>query len=358
MRILSQARSVSVFESCSAPAKPPIRFLPAKLGAQMIHPSHRYVLVADIGGTNTRVALAQGSNLLPQTLKRFSNANFEKLETVLSEFLKDHKNTPLWAAAVAAAGPVVNGAATMTNLNWQIREDRIRQATGAEHVIVMNDLMAQGYALGCIDANKLCPVIQTVADPKATKLVLGIGTGFNAAPVYEENGLRLVAPAEAGHASLPIYTQDDLRLAEHLTKTHGFAAVEEVLSGRGLEALYAWVGQGTSTKREATAAEIIAALDAGKDPLANDAARLFVRFLGMVAGDLSLTTLPYGGLYLAGGVARAIAPWLIPFGFVKAFHNKGRFTGFMKNFAVMVLNDDYAALEGLAHYVSSNVISS
>jgi glucokinase len=97
----------------------------------------------------------------------------------------------------------------------------------------------------------------------------------------------------------------------------------------------------------------MAACENGDDPRATEAAALFARTLGTVCGNLSLIQLPFGGVYLVGGVARALAPYLSEFGFTEAFQDKGRFTSFMSNFSVSVVEDDYAALLGAAAHIES-----
>jgi len=125
-----------------------------------------------------------------------------------------------------------------------------------------------------------------------------------------------------------------------------------VLSGRGLERVYAWVSAEAGAREDRRAAEIMAAIEA-REPLALEAGRIFVRMLGTVAGNLSLIHLPFGGVYLCGGVARAVTPWLAEFGFAEAFRDKGRFSGFMLNFSVHVIEDDYAALTGCAVHLEN-----
>jgi glucokinase len=142
-----------------------------------------------------------------------------------------------------------------------------------------------------------------------------------------------------------------LRLCQFVSTAHGFPAVEDVLSGRGLERVYAFLGNEDSDPREAAAQDIMAACADDSDPRAIAAARLFTRILGTVCGNLSLIQLPFGGVYLVGGVARAFAPHLTRFGFAEAFRDKGRFAGFMGNFAVHVVEDDYAALTGSAAHL-------
>ena len=107
-------------------------------------------------------------------------------------------------------------------------------------------------------------------------------------------------------------------------------------------------GQGET----AVEAEQLACGD-GSDARAEAAARVFARLLGTVAGNLALITLPFGGVYLIGGVSQAFAPHLERFGFDDAFRDKGRFAGFMGNFGVEVVTDDYAALAGCARHLAA-----
>lgn len=318
----------------------------------MAHPANSLLLVADIGGTNTRVALAEGRQILPDTIRRYSNAEFPGLESVLRRYIEDEGGVDPKAACVAVAGPVRDGRATLTNLDWTIDKTTLMRATRAETVAILNDLQAQGHALGYLEPAVIRPIL---AGPEvqahAARLVIGVGTGFNAAPVFETANGRLVPPSEAGHANLPIRTDADLRLCRYVETAHGFPGVEDVLSGRGLERAYAWLGDEAGDPRERSAQQIMESCADGQDERAIEAARIFTRILGTVAGNLALIQLPFGGIYLVGGVSRAFAPYLDRFGFGEAFRDKGRFAGFMSNFSVSVVEDDYAALTGSAAHL-------
>lgn len=319
----------------------------------MTHPENTLSLVADIGGTNTRVALADGTRILPSTIRRYSNAAFPGLETALRQYISDEGDVDCKAACVAIAGPVRDGVGSMTNLDWSFDRDTVARATRAEHCNILNDLQAQGHALGHVDPANIREIVaaNTQASPGAAQIVIGVGTGFNMAPVYNAESGRLVTPSEAGHANLPIRTEAELRLCQYVSTAHGFPAVEDVLSGRGLERVYRFLGHEAGDEREIDAKAIMATLDTKSDPRAIEAVRLFIRILGTVAGNLSLIQLPFGGVYLVGGVARAMTPYLGEFGFVDAFRDKGRFAGFMQNFPIYVIEDDYAALIGCAAYL-------
>lgn len=308
-------------------------------------------LMADVGGTNTRVALADGDRLLTDTIRRYKNAEYPGLESVLTTYLEEEGTPNCAAAAVAVAGPVRDGRGELTNLDWAIDNDTLARATKAEHVAVLNDLQAQGHAVGRIDADKLRDVVDGSVSENAASLVIGVGTGFNAAPVHNTPSGRYVPPSEAGHANMPIRTEAELRLCKYVESAHGFPAVEDVLSGRGLERVYGWAASEAGTPGEKSAADIMAACESGEDQVAADAVSRFVRTLGTVAGNLALNHLPFGGIYLVGGVSRAMTPYYERFGFADAFRDKGRFSGFMRNFRVQIIEDDYAALAGLAAHM-------
>ncbi|RYH09734.1 glucokinase [Tropicimonas sp. IMCC6043] len=312
-------------------------------------------LLADIGGTNTRVALARAGKVIHGSVRHYPNSEFAALEPVLRRYLEETGTGTPEAACLAMAGPVRDGVGTLTNLDWTLDASTLAHATGAGTVTLLNDLQAQGHALGHLAAEALFPVI---AGPppriQATQLVIGIGTGFNAAPVFDTAAGRFVPPSESGHVALPTRDDRDMRLARFLEQAHGFAAVEDALSGRGLVALHDFVCREAGTPEAATlkGKQIMAAVAEG-DALCREAARLFARLLGAVAGDLALTQLPFGGIFLIGGVARAMAPYLAEMGFVESLRDKGRFSGFMEQFAVTVVSDDDAALTGMALHLKA-----
>ncbi len=315
-------------------------------------PNQAHSLVADIGGTNTRVALAEGPTVLTETICQYRSAEHQDFADVLEHYLTATGSIECQMACVAVAGLVADGVGKLTNLDWCIDNDSLARSTGASTVVILNDLQAQGYSLGYITAAQLREIIpKPPASARATQLVIGVGTGFNATVVYHLESGSFAAPAEAGQANMPSVNDADLSLANFIAADRDFTGVEDVLSGRGLEHIYAWLGDGQESLC-VPAGDIIQALDT-RDPRAESTLRIFVRLLGMVTGNLALTALPYGGIYLVGGVSRAIAPYLREFGFTEAFRSKGRFSGFMERFGVAVIEDDYAALTGCARHLAA-----
>jgi len=318
----------------------------------MTTPPPLTALVADLGGTNTRVALTDGTAVRTDTIKRFRNADHADLVSVLRAYLAEQGGVPD-AACVAMAGPVLNGVGELTNLNWTVDRALVAEATGAKTVAVLNDLQAQGHALDHLTPD----VVQTIlpgqpASAHAARLVIGIGTGMNAAAVYRLDDRTLVPPSEAGHVSLPAQNADELRLLDWIARKHGTPGFEDVLSGRGFERVYEWLCDEAAVDAPLDAGGIMQAVNDGSSKVAEEAARVFIRMMGRAAGNLALVHLPFGGIYLCGGVARHFGPHLERLGFRDAFFDKGRFSDFMEQFPVHLVDDDYAALSGSAAHLS------
>ncbi|WP_370226283.1 glucokinase [Pararhodobacter marinus] len=305
-------------------------------------------LVADIGGTNTRVALADEGVLRQGSIRKYPNAGRGSLSEILTQYLTDTATGDCAGVCVAAAGPVRGGVARMTNLDWEVTAGDLARVGGTSRVSILNDLQAQGHALASLDRRHLrCLLPGQAAEPGAAQLVVGAGTGFNAAPVHHLPGGTYVAPSECGHIHLPRKGDQEAALARHLAEKHGIATIEEVLCGRGLVALHHWV-TGQTLPGNALTAAIVAG-----EAEAQETGRLYARIMGRALASLAMVHLPFGGIFLIGSVARAMAPVLAPLGMAETFRDMGRFSDFMDAFPVSVVEDDYAALLGCAAHVTA-----
>lgn len=318
-------------------------------------------ILADIGGTNTRVALANGAEVSQGSIRRFPNADYKARGQDIAHILQDYlaeAGVTVDGVCVAAAGPVQDGVATMTNLDWEMDAPKLSRATGASRVAILNDLQAQGQALGHIAPANLRCVVDGPRKPGAAMLVVGLGTGVNAAPVHNTASGRVVPPSECGHVNLPVRSDEDLalmRFVERLLASRGetpHVGVEEVLAGRGLANLHAFASHQAGRPAQLTSAEVLTALAAG-DAIATHAARLYTRILGQTLADLALIHLPYDGIYLIGGMSRAMTPHFAAFGLGQTFREPRRVDLLEKDFSITVVEDDYAALTGCAAYLEA-----
>lgn len=308
------------------------------------------VLVADIGGTNTRLALAQGTTVQAKTISRYRNAEYPGLTSIIADYLSQHRAMP-GRAALALAGPVAGARAEMTNLGWTIDAAEMSRATGIRQVHLLNDLQAQGHALPFLTAGHLHPICAGQPEGQ-TRLVIGLGTGVNAAAVFASDKGHVVPPAEAGHMHLPLHDALDFELGAWLVAQRGVASVEDVLAGSGLARLHAFHGERTGHDQQRDAAAVMTGMAQGNAQCLETGAH-YVRLLAQYTASLALVTLPYAGIYYIGGVSRAIAPWLEPFGFETAFRRMGRMSPLMARFPVALVTDDFAALQGCAAFLAA-----
>lgn len=306
-------------------------------------------LVADIGGTNTRIGLCNGSIVQPDSVERYANAAFGSFADVLRIYLNTHDAT-INAVCVAMAGPVEGSHGHMTNLDWQLDTEMLCQVTGAERAEILNDLQAQGYSLGHLGEGSYEQLLTGQSSSVgASQMVVGVGTGFNIAPVHYQGHNRMVVPSESGHMGLTAQSRDERELVDKVTQELGFASIEDALSGTGIAQTDRRL-RGADTICHDGAPGVIKAAHSG-DRDAVRAVTVTCRLLGAVAGDLALSHLPFGGVFLIGGVARALQPFLSTHGFSDAFCDKGRFSAYMQRFPVFLINDDFAALTGCASYI-------
>ena len=69
--------------------------------------------------------------------------------------------------------------------------------------------------------------------------------------------------------------------------------------------------------------------------------------------DQALIHLPYGGIYLIGGMSLAMAPHFATYGLEAQFRKPRRIPLLQGEFAITVVADDYAALTGCAVYLEN-----
>ena len=299
-------------------------------------------LVADVGGTNTRIGLAEKSGLLAATVAGYRNDDYPDFLSLAEAFLSEAGAVRVSEAAVAVAGPVSRGRARLTNRDWQFDEARLSARFGGTPVRLLNDLKALGQAVPLLDRTSLDTVF--AADPPPGEptqaLIIGIGTGFNVSPVIRAAGRVTCPDAEFGHVHLP---RD---IAEPLTARFGasaaqFETVEQVFSGRGFAAVSELcLGRRILDMRE---------IGPDTDPRERDLLAFYARLLAALTRNLLLAFLPTAGIFFAGGVARALLATPARAEFVARFRAPfsldPRLTA-----PVHLILDDAAALKGCAAY--------
>ncbi|WJS84868.1 glucokinase [Paracoccus sp. TOH] len=299
------------------------------------------ILLADVGGTNARMALAHDGVLDAATITRFRGDDHASFDAVMTAYLAQQGSPQVEAVCVAVAGPVWGHEARLTNRDWDFSEARLMRLAGAGRARLINDLTALGYATPALDG-EAAGFLRGPAEgalSNGQRLVVNAGTGFNvcAVKVLPDGGIACLE-AEEGHTRLPLSVADPL--AEALgDQARRIDSVEELFAGRGLARLHALRSATPQTR-----AETVVAAAAGGDAEAEETLRLYARLFGLLCRELAFRFMPMDGMFLAGSVARSCTD---RFGiFERAFLSDPLMPRIPQAVPIGVIRDDMAALHG------------
>ncbi|MCB1537951.1 MAG: glucokinase [Rhodospirillales bacterium] len=310
------------------------------------------VLIADIGGTNARFALADDTGIHdPRTLKV---ADFPGPAEAARAYLDACGAKPARGVFAVAAPVTGDDVFTLTNFPWTFSLRACAAALGLESLHLINDFHAQ--ALGAADVGASCLYKFDDAMPRSGGNIgiIGPGTGLGvAALVHDSKSNRMIAvPGEGGHVTAPLVTPREFALARWLLEhRYSHISAERVCSGKGLVNLYDAVrGVDALDLPDRTPEEISDAALAGACPACAEVLTLMLAFLGRVAGNLALTVTADAGVYLTGGILpRLPREYLLASPLRANFVAKGRQTDYISRMPLFLVDDPVLALRGLRH---------
>ena len=294
----------------------------------------RLVLAGDIGGTNTNLALVGQKNgkltIIVEAV--FPSREITGLTEPIKELLQTTKSERadliVKQGCICAAGPVESNCCKLTNLNWNIDGNALSKELGLE-IRVINDFLGISYGIPTLDVNNPEQILAfkhtdgSVPEPRlATKAVIGPGTGLGAGFLTWNGKDYMPNSSEGGHLTFAPFDEDSQSFRDYMRKQlNANPDVEVLVSGTGIQNLYEWWRDTKGLPKSEAWAEIEKAKPTDRprllsklsdsDPVAASMLRLFVKMLARYASDISTLLLPFGGLYLAGGVAQKELRWLI-----------------------------------------------
>ena len=317
------------------------------------------VLIADIGGTNARFAVVDDPAAPFRDLGRTATADHPDPIAAIEAFVLPRLATPPRSAILAVAAPIEGETIAFTNADWVLDPARLRAALDLETVVVINDFEAQALALPHLADADLAPIGGGRRRPDATMAVIGPGTGLGVGLLVHARGVWIPVPGEGGHVDFAPAGAREAEIVAAVSRAEvergGDARVsaEAVLAGPGLARIHRAVLEIDGLpRRDLDPSGVTAAYEAG-EPAAVETMAFFARALGRVAGNLALTSLPHGGVFLAGGIPPRVLPLLAEGGFRAAFEDKWPYRAMMAGFATAVVIHPLPAFVGLAAFAKA-----
>jgi glucokinase len=312
------------------------------------------LLAGDIGGTKTALLRGRWQDGRLEVLAEatYDSAAYADLAEPVLEFLGDAPAPPRACFAVAGPPqPAPHGGtqARITNLPWQLDSARLEAALGVARVTLINDLAGVAHGIATLAPDDLVTLQPGDEQPDALRAVLGVGTGLGMALLVPERGAWRVFPTEGGHVDFAPLDEQQVRLREFTRLRLGVERVsfERLAAGPGLTLIHEFLGGSVLD------AATVSARSAAGDARARETMRLFARLCGAVAGNLALTCLPFGGLYLAGGVVQKNRALFGSTAFLDAFHAKGRMSALLERVPLRVVTETRVGLLGAAAHAAT-----
>lgn len=324
-----------------------------------------YFIGGDIGGTKVLLQAAElTDDLQVRALceRRYASSEYASFSDMFADFLKhpqlqDLDRNPA-AACFAVAGPITEQGARLTNLPWLMNAGALASEFSIPSVKLINDFAAVALGIEVLSGQDLITLQEGKPLFGEMRVALGAGTGMGTAWLSWQGDGYVALSSEAGHTDFAPADELQDGLLRYLRAKFGHVSVERVLSGPGLTDIFNFLsskenpgGSGLEQMRlEADDAPRVTEL-ASRDryPAAVEAMDLFVAVYGAYAGNLALTGLTRGGVYVAGGIAPKIIDKLKEGGFLNAFRDKGRFAALMGEIPVHVVMNPAAGLLGAVH---------
>jgi glucokinase len=338
------------------------------------------VLAGDVGGTKTLLRLTNTEDSIgdyppsPLFEASYASSNYEHLTVIVQKFLSAAEASLGYlpqpqTACFGIAGPVIDRTSELTNLGWSLQEDRLAEVLGIGRVVLINDFTAVGYGIEGLALRDLYTIQAGEPQPQAPIGLIGAGTGLGEGFLVWDSGGYKVYSSEGGHTDFAPRDRLEIDLLQYLLQRHEHVSVERVVSGQGIVSIYQFLRDRQFATDEIGLDKIVRDWEQGNskvnpaaaisqagieksDRLAVQTMLMFLRAYGAEVGNLALKLLPYGGLYIAGGVAAKILPLMQHGEFIEAFQQKGRMRSILQKIPLHLILNPEVGLIGSVLYAT------
>lgn len=307
-------------------------------------------LVADIGGTNSRLALYDPNTGQLTCVTYYINRDFQHFEQVIQRWLEALTVPAPSTAYLAVAAPLTGDHVAMFNINWSFSIRALANQFNFASLVCLNDYEANAYALPHLGQQELVSLAEGDTDEISPLATVGPGTGLGGATLLRNGSVHHARASEPGHMGLSPGNELEMELFGVLLAEHRDIYAELLLSGPGMARLYSTMAMVRGEVAQKLAPEEISAQAlANECPICVSCVDTFCALLGSLCGDFVLANGAYGGLYLAGGIVPSILPILEKSSFSARFQGKGEMEPILARVPRLAITGTITGLLGAAH---------
>ena len=312
-------------------------------------------LLADIGGTNTRLATLHDSGRI-ESIEVIRNEAHPDFVSALQWYIGDREaEFRRTRVALAVAAPIEGDRVTLTNRGWEFSISDLARKIDAESIQVVNDFTANAMALPFLTPENLFQVGGSERVANKPMGIIGPGTGLGVSALIPSTQGWHAISGEGGHVTLAAGNARESRIIDLVREEFGHVSAERLLSGSGLSNLYAAIARDNAHNKERVSPDRIAPLAREGDIVARETLAMFFALLGGVAGDLALTLGSLGGIYIAGGIVPRLKDEFLGSSFRQRFEDKGRFRSYNQRITTSMVTAQIPAFTGLAAMLDGRV---
>jgi glucokinase len=328
------------------------------------------VIIGDIGGTKTLLSLLEVRNnehyqVLKQT--KYSSLLYDNFESIVIEFLQGDSADQ---GCFAIAGPVINNSCNLTNLKWHLEAKNLGNQLGIKKVTLLNDFAAVSYGILTLKEEELETLQVGEKNSQSTIGVIGAGTGLGESFLVNHKGQYQVISTEGGHTDFSAKNELQWQLVNYLKEKNKWdrVSVERIISGQGIVAIYQFLRDTNFAEESVEISQQIKqwesgdnTIDAGAiigtsamkkdDILTSKTMSIFIETYAAEVGNFALKIMPYGGIYIAGGIAAKIVNLLSENHFIESFLAKGRMKPLLEKMPLYIVKNPEVGLKGCIYYL-------
>ncbi|HUF47638.1 MAG TPA: glucokinase [Vicinamibacterales bacterium] len=316
-------------------------------------------LAGDVGGTKSLAGLFTGDRDRPEPVivREYVTTGFDSLVELVDAFIEDVGPPAVAAACFGVAGPITGQVARLTNVAWLADAGPVAGRLGCP-VHLINDLVALATSVPVLDASELHVLQEGSAAPDGNAAVIAAGTGLGEAVLHNVDGRFVPSASEGGHADFAPRSAAEAAFVEHLRPLYGRVETERIVSGPGIVNAWGFTHASTDAGGRCRTLEgvdgagapaaVVGAAATRTCPACVEAVAIFVGAYGSEAGNLALRSAATAGVYIGGGIAPKILPWLSDGSFLEAFRDKPPLTDYLRLIPVSVILSPSAGLLGAA----------